>query len=80
MLTTGIFWHAAIERAVRTAAQAIIALIGTNAVGVTDVDWLAVGSASALAAVVSLLTSIGSGALTGTGPSLTDAEVLPAQD
>lgn len=48
---------AAMVRAIKTAAQTAIALIGTNAVGVTDVDWLAVGSASLLAFVVSLLTS-----------------------
>ena len=45
-------------RAIKTVAQTAVALIGTNAVGITDVDWLAVLSASALAGVVSLLTSI----------------------
>ena len=45
-------------RAIKTVAQTAVALIGTNAVGITEVDWLAVLSASALAGVVSLLTSI----------------------
>lgn len=49
---------AALVRAVKTAAQTAVALIGTNAVGITEVDWVAVGSAAALAAVLSVLTSV----------------------
>ena len=54
------FWIDAAERAVRTAAQTAVALIGTGAVGIIDVDWQNVASVSAVAAVVSLLTSIAS--------------------
>lgn len=49
---------AALVRAVKTAAQTAVALIGTNAAGITEVDWVAVGSAAALAAVLSVLTSV----------------------
>ena len=45
-------------RMIRTMAQAAIALLGTNAVLITDVDWVAILSASALAGVLSLLTSL----------------------
>lgn len=61
---TGAFWGDAIERAVRTAAQAALGLVGTEAIGLLDVGWAVVGSAAGLAAVVSLLTSIAAG---GTG-------------
>jgi hypothetical protein len=49
---------AASVRAIKTVAQTAVALIGTNAVGITDIDWMAVGSAAALAGIVSLLTSV----------------------
>ena len=49
---------AALIRAVKTMAQTAVALIGTNAIGVTEVDWFAVASASVLAGIVSLLTSV----------------------
>ena len=48
---------AAVVRAVRTIAQTAVATIGT-AVALGQVDWILVGSASALAGVLSLLTSV----------------------
>lgn len=44
-------------RALKTMAQTAVATIGTSAV-IGDVNWLMVGSASALAGVLSILTSI----------------------
>lgn len=55
------FWKAAGVRALRTMAQTAVALIGTNAIGVTGVDWVGVASGAALAGVVSVLTSIATG-------------------
>ena len=46
------------ERALKTVAQVAIATIGVNAVGLLDVDWMQVLSVSALAGIMSLLTSV----------------------
>ena len=54
------FIKAALIRALRTVAQTAVATIGTGMM-ISEVDWLAVASASALAGVLSLLTSISTG-------------------
>lgn len=51
------WWKAAGIRAVKTVAQTAIASIGVAAV-LSEVDWLAVGSAALLAGILSLLTSV----------------------
>lgn len=52
-------WFAAAGiRALKTMAQTAVATVGTAAVVLDDVNWLMVGSASILAAVLSMLTSI----------------------
>ena len=45
-------------RALKTVAQTAVALIGTNAIGITEVNWVGVASGAALAGIVSLLTSL----------------------
>lgn len=51
------WWKAAGIRAIKTVCQTAIATIGTSAL-ISEVNWVIVASASALAGVLSLLTSI----------------------
>lgn len=52
------YWKDSSIRAIKTMAQTAVSLIGTNTVGITEVDWIAVLSVSALAGIVSLLMSV----------------------
>lgn len=54
------FWKAAGIRALKTMCQTAVAMIGT-AVVLEDVAWLQVLSASVLAGVLSILTSVAAG-------------------
>lgn len=51
------WWKAAGIRATKTMAQTAIATIGTSAV-MSDVNWVAVGSATLLSGILSIFTSI----------------------
>ena len=52
-----IWLKAAGVRAIKTIAQTAVATIGTSAV-IGEVNWIIVGSASLLAGILSLLTSV----------------------
>lgn len=54
------FWVAALVRAARTFAQTAVAYLSTAAL-LSEVNWIAAASASALAAILSILTSIATG-------------------
>ena len=56
-ITNPKWWAAAGVRAIKTVAQTAVATIGTAAI-LSAVDWRIVISASALAGVLSLLTSL----------------------
>ena len=45
-------------RTVKTMAETALAIIGTNTIGITEVDWLGLLSACALSGVITLLTCI----------------------
>ena len=57
-ITSASWWKAAGIRAIKTVAQTAIATIGTAAV-LSQVNWGVVLSASCLAGILSLLTSLG---------------------
>ncbi|NMX02803.1 holin [Mobiluncus mulieris] len=52
------FWAGTAERAIKTFAQAALALIGTSAVAINTIDWTMVLASAATAALLSVLTSI----------------------
>lgn len=60
-----LFWKATLIRAIRTVCQTAISTIAVfstgEIAGVTDVNWWLVASASILAGIVSVLTSIATG-------------------
>ena len=55
---TTAFWKAAAVRAVRTFAEAMLAYIGTGAIVLGDVNWLAALSAGAMGAILALLIAL----------------------
>ena len=52
------FWKAALIRAVRTFAESMLAYIGTGAIVLKDVDWLAALSAGGLGFVIAILLAL----------------------
>ena len=56
-VSTKKWFKASIVRAVKTMAQTAVATIGTS-VMLGEVNWVMVGSASALAGILSILTSV----------------------
>ena len=55
------FWKCAGIRALRTFCQSVVALVGTDAVNIIDIEWLTVLGIAATTALLSFLTSIATG-------------------
>ena len=45
-------------KTIKTMAETAIAVIGTNALGIADVDWVGVGSATLLSGIATVLINI----------------------
>lgn len=71
------FWIAAAERAIKTFAQALAAVLVAGATSILEVDWQQSLGVAALAAVLSVCTSVGSMAVGNAGPSLATEVVAP---
>lgn len=56
--TTKLWIEETVVKSIRTMAQTAVGLIGTNAVGLCEVDWIAVGSASLVAGIVCVLMAL----------------------
>jgi hypothetical protein len=72
------FWVAAAERAIKTFAQTLVALMGTEMLGVHEFEWGMSLSAAAFAGLLSLVTSLASANFgANPGPSLVDESTHP---
>lgn len=76
---TKTFLASAVERAIKTACQSALLVLGADQINVITADWGAVAGFAAGGFVLSLLTSIGSGSVDigGYGPSLANEHTVP---
>lgn len=75
-MRTSKFWKDAAERALKTFAQSAVAILALST-GLIDVSWVHAASVAGLAALVSLLTSVGSA---GVGSSESASLVVDTKD
>ncbi|MFD7614171.1 holin [Streptomyces sp. NPDC059828] len=71
-LLSGAFWVATAERAIRTFAQSLAAVLVAKATSLFDVDWPAALATAGLATLLSVLTAIGASKVGGRGPGITE--------
>lgn len=73
------FWILTAERMIKTFAQTLASVLVASGVGLFSAGWAAALSAAGMAAVVSVLTSIGSAKIgPADSPSVVPAEQVPA--
>lgn len=67
------WWKAVADRAIRTAAQAFIALTGSDTLGWLNLNWRHIAVGVAMMTALSVATSI---ATTGVGPDKQDPSIV----
>lgn len=72
------FWKDAAERALRTAAQTAAAVWTATGTGLVEADWVGGLSLAGMAALASLLTSLGGEVVVPTGTASLTHAVVPA--
>jgi hypothetical protein len=79
---TRTFWAQSAERAIKTFAQAALAVLTVGGLNLMTVHWGSVAATAGLAALISVLTSIASSGVGGNSPSLvrTTAQPGPAPE
>lgn len=73
------FWKATAERAISTAAQSALLILGAEQINVITVSWVEVGGFAAGGAALAVLKALVVGAKDG-NPSATNAETLTIPD
>lgn len=60
MFLSADFWRFTTERAIKSFAQSLVAVLSVGGLGVLDVNWLTALSTAGMATLLSVLTSISS--------------------
>ena len=76
-MLTKAFWFAALERAVKSAAQAALLVFGAGQLNAMHASWADAGGFAGGAFVLSVLTSIASSGVGAKGPSLVNEVAKP---
>ncbi|MEU5951394.1 holin [Streptomyces sp. NPDC047525] len=71
MWTAG-FWKATAERALRTFAQSLAAVLVAGATTLLDVDWKAALATAGMATLLAVLTAVGAANVGARGPGITE--------
>lgn len=70
------FWKATFERAISTAAQFALVLLGTDITGYLSVDWYKLLIVSAVGGLTAVLKALATASATDGGPSIGNVERL----